>query len=142
MKTAFPTREIGAVTRNLYEVLSAPMRRATPTLGRDCATSVRAPRCLTYEDAAAIGKVVLSLARDADAPCEDNAIALDRRQPKRRFCIDFSGCLDTTMQALAQLVVLRRHLLGLGCDLTMTGLQGRARSVYDVNRLQAVLPTV
>jgi hypothetical protein len=37
---------------------------------------------------------------------------------------------------------LRRQLLELGRDLCLTGLKDRAAGLFQVNRLEAVLPTV
>ncbi len=51
-----------------------------------------------------------------------------------------NGAADTSTAALARLIVLRRNLLSHGSDLRIVGLNGRARHLYDVNRLSSVLP--
>lgn len=58
-----------------------------------------------------------------------------------RVVIDLGKVEDATTSAFAQLVVLRRRLLALGRDLCLTGLKDRAAGLFQVNRLEAVLPT-
>ena len=55
--------------------------------------------------------------------------------------IELERTTDTTMGALARLVVLRRQLLRRGVELRITGLHGRARALYEVNGLAGLLPT-
>ena len=54
--------------------------------------------------------------------------------------INFEGVTATTTSALARLILLRRHLLESGRDLRIVGLDGRAKALYEVNKLQGVLP--
>jgi hypothetical protein len=55
--------------------------------------------------------------------------------------IDLAPADDATTSAFARLVLLRKQLIRQGRDLRLTGLRGRLRGVYEVNRLQEVLPT-
>jgi ABC-type transporter Mla MlaB component len=56
--------------------------------------------------------------------------------------IDLSRIVDTTTAALAAIILLRRTLMGRGRDLHLAGLSGRPLQLYQVNRLDAVLPRV
>jgi anti-anti-sigma regulatory factor len=66
--------------------------------------------------------------------------AMDRGA--RRVVIDLARVEDATTSGFAQLVLLRRALLALGRDLCLTGLRDRAAGLFEVNRLEAILPTV
>ena len=46
----------------------------------------------------------------------------------------------TTTAALARLIVLRKSLRQEGRDLMVVGLTGQAEALYEINRLQLVLP--
>lgn len=48
---------------------------------------------------------------------------------------------ETTTPALTRLVLLRRDLLKEDRDLRLIGLNGRAKGLYEVNRLAEILPT-
>ena len=48
----------------------------------------------------------------------------------------------TSTAALARLILLRRELLGRGGDLRLVGLKGRAEALYEINRLDKLLPRV
>lgn len=54
--------------------------------------------------------------------------------------IDLSQVQELTTGALAELIALRQRLLHQGCDLSLVGLHGRARALYELSRLAAVLP--
>lgn len=54
--------------------------------------------------------------------------------------IDLGGVTETTTAALARLVVLRRKLRHSGCDLMISGIDGRARDLYTVQRFDELLP--
>ena len=75
-----------------------------------------------HEDARAISKYVL------------------QRHTARTVVIDLSHATDASTAAFATLVVLRRKLLLTGRDLQVRGLRERAENVFNVNRLQSVLP--
>jgi anti-anti-sigma regulatory factor len=60
----------------------------------------------------------------------------------KRVVIDLGRVENATTAAFAQLVLLRRSLLRTGRDLCLTGLRDRTAGVFQVNRLDAVLPTV
>ena len=60
----------------------------------------------------------------------------------RQVVIDLDRVDEATTSAFAQLVLLRRTLLALGRDLCLTNLRDRAAGLFEVNRLNAVLPTV
>lgn len=76
-----------------------------------------------HEDASAISKYVL------------------QKHTSRMVVIDLSCANDATTAAFATLVVLRRALLRQGGDLRVCGLRERAENVFNVNRLQSVLPS-
>jgi ABC-type transporter Mla MlaB component len=54
--------------------------------------------------------------------------------------IDLKNAAEITTSAFARLVLLRRLLLKTGRDLRLTNLRDRAKSLYQINRLGAVLP--
>jgi anti-anti-sigma regulatory factor len=60
----------------------------------------------------------------------------------RTVVIDLSVADDATTSAFARLVLLRRELLRMGCDLRIKGLRDRAARLYQVSRLDSVLPLV
>jgi anti-anti-sigma regulatory factor len=62
------------------------------------------------------------------------------RHNARTVVIDLSHAIDATTAAFATLVVLRKQLLRNGRDLFVRGLRERAENVFNVNRLQLVLP--
>jgi len=47
---------------------------------------------------------------------------------------------ETSTAALAQLILLRRQLLRCAGDLRLVGLHGPPKCLYEVNRLNKVLP--
>jgi anti-anti-sigma regulatory factor len=63
-------------------------------------------------------------------------------QASRKVVIDLARADDATTSAFAELVLLRRSLLRSGRDLCLTGLRDRTASVFSVNRLEKILPTV
>ena len=87
--------------------------------------------CFSYDDACRVSNAALRSAAD-------NATASAGRRPT--VVIDLTRAADATTAAFARLVQLRRALLRLGRDLRLVGLQGRAKGVYEVNRLGRVLP--
>jgi anti-anti-sigma regulatory factor len=58
----------------------------------------------------------------------------------RTIVIDLSRARDATTSAFARLVLLRRYLLRTGRDLLLIGLTDRAARLYEVSRLDGVLP--
>lgn len=58
----------------------------------------------------------------------------------RTVTIDLSSADDATTSAFARLVLLRRELLRRGGDLRLCGLRCRAARLYQVSRLDHVLP--
>ena len=58
----------------------------------------------------------------------------------RTIVVDLSHARDATTSAFARLVLLRRYLLRTGRDLRLTGLSHRAAKLYEVSRLDQVLP--
>ena len=58
----------------------------------------------------------------------------------RRIIIDLARATETSTSAFARLVLLRRHLLRNGRDLRLVNLREQPASLYEVNRLGAVLP--
>ena len=62
------------------------------------------------------------------------------RAKAQRIVIDLRRIDDATTSAFAQLVLLRRTLRKSGRDLCLTGLHDRAEHLFQVNRLDGVLP--
>jgi ABC-type transporter Mla MlaB component len=54
--------------------------------------------------------------------------------------IDLRHAMEVTTAAFARLVLLRRRLRAKGRDLRLANLRGRAANLYEVNRLNTVLP--
>ena len=54
--------------------------------------------------------------------------------------LDLSGVDEVTTSAFARLVLLRRELRRQGRDLKLVGLRSRAEKLYEINRLNHVLP--
>ncbi len=59
---------------------------------------------------------------------------------QRTVVIDLSQVDELNTAELAELVALRQRLLHSGRDLRLVGLRGRAKALYDLARLAAVLP--
>ncbi len=55
--------------------------------------------------------------------------------------IDLNRVREATTSAFARLVLLRRYLLKRGRDLRLVGLRDRAAHLYEINRLESVLPS-
>jgi ABC-type transporter Mla MlaB component len=88
----------------------------------NCMTIRPAIRFLSHKDA-------LSIADHARSARQDGLVVLD-----------LSDTSETTTAALACLIVLRQKLLRSGRDLRLTGLSGRAESLYQICRLKDLLP--
>jgi anti-anti-sigma regulatory factor len=58
----------------------------------------------------------------------------------RTVVIDMRNAREITTAAFARLVLLRRRLRAQGGDLHLSNLRGKAASLYQINRLDAVLP--
>lgn len=58
----------------------------------------------------------------------------------RTVVIDLRNAREITTAAFARLVLLRRRLRAQGRDLHLSNLRGKAASLYEINRLDAVLP--
>ena len=71
--------------------------------------------------------------------CEVSKLAL-RARTARRVIIDLRHAGEAETSAFAQLVQLRRFLLRTGRDLSLAGLRDRAAGLYEVNRLDTILP--
>lgn len=69
-------------------------------------------------------------------------IARDVRLDKRGVVVilDLANTAEATTAGLARLVVLRQHLRKLGGELHLAHLHGRARDVYEINRMARLLP--
>lgn len=80
----------------------------------------------------------------ADLFSHDDARAISRwvlrRANARLIVIDLSRAEDATLPAFAALIALRRRLLRDGRDLRLAGLRDRTHVVYQVNRLETILP--
>jgi ABC-type transporter Mla MlaB component len=86
---------------------------------------------------------LISQARDFSHDEADRLARLaTTRTTSPQVVIDLSRVADATTSAFARLVVLRRTLLRSGRDLRLAGLHDRAQGLYEVIRLDAVLPRV
>lgn len=74
----------------------------------------------------------------ADA-CEISERITAHDQPVIVF-IDFQNIAETSTDAWARLVLLRRDLLRSGRDLRIVGLRGRAEALYELNGMARLLP--
>lgn len=87
---------------------------------------VKTVRCesgyLSYRDAVHIAKDV----------CSESHLGM--------VVLDLDATLEATTAAFARLIVLRRRLLSLGGDLHILHLHGRARHIYEINRMESLLP--
>ena len=54
--------------------------------------------------------------------------------------IHLAETTGTSTAALARLVLLRRELLESGRDLRIIGLSGKAKALYEISRLNNILP--
>ena len=61
-------------------------------------------------------------------------------RPEQVIVVDLSGAEEATTAALARLVVMRGRLKRTGGDLRLAHLHGRAKCLYEINRLSALLP--
>ena len=73
--------------------------------------------------------------------CRISQIALTIAHVKT-VIIDLTRAADATTSAFARLVLLRQALLRAGRDLRLKGLRDCAASLYEINRLTGVLPTL
>ena len=71
--------------------------------------------------------------------CEVSRLAL-QAAPAQRVIIDLGRAGEAETSAFAQLVQLRRRLLRGGGDLSLRGLRDHAAGLYEVNRLDRILP--
>jgi anti-anti-sigma regulatory factor len=60
----------------------------------------------------------------------------------KRIVIDLSRANEASTSAFARLVLLRRALLKMGRDLRLANLRDHAAALYQVNRLDTILPRV
>jgi anti-anti-sigma regulatory factor len=67
-------------------------------------------------------------------------VAQALEQAAKRIVIDLARVEEATTSAFAQLILLRRSLLRSGRDLCLTGLRDRTAGLFQVNRLETVLP--
>lgn len=74
------------------------------------------------------------VARQLAATIDSGAVS------QRMVLIDMSQVEEVNTAELAELVALRQRLLHNGRDLQLVGLRGRAKALYDLARLAAVLP--
>jgi ABC-type transporter Mla MlaB component len=65
---------------------------------------------------------------------------LATRSAAQTVVLDVSRCADASTSAFARLILLRRDLLQVGRDIWLAGLCGRAESLFEVHRLDSVLP--
>jgi anti-anti-sigma factor len=80
-------------------------------------------RCFAHRDAHRLSRTAL-----LDAPYAKTVV------------VDLSGVEEMTTSAFARLILLRRQLLRQGRDLRLVGLRARAARLYEINRLEHVLP--
>jgi hypothetical protein len=85
---------------------------------------VPASRSLSHSDACRISDLVLGQGR------------------ARTVVIDLKHAVEASTSAFARLVLLRRLLLRSGRDLRLINLRDRTASLYQINRLAGVLPSM
>lgn len=56
--------------------------------------------------------------------------------------IDLGRSQDASTAAFARIVLLRRELLQVGRDVRLAGLQNRAARLFEVHRLESILPRI
>jgi anti-anti-sigma regulatory factor len=81
----------------------------------------------------------------ADRLTHDEACRLAlcaERSSAQTIIIDLSRSQDASTAAFARLVLLRRELLQSGRDLRLAGLRSRAARLFEVHRLDSILPRV
>jgi anti-anti-sigma regulatory factor len=66
--------------------------------------------------------------------------AVLRNYAAKKVVLDLSRAVDATTSAFARLVLLRRELRRRGGDLILTGLRDRTAKLYQLSRLDGVLP--
>ena len=74
-----------------------------------------------------------------DDACEVSRVALGIGAA-RRIVIDLHEADESETSAFARLVQLRRSLLSTGRDLKLAGLRDQTEGLYEVNRLDTILP--
>jgi len=62
------------------------------------------------------------------------------QSPAQTIIIDMSRSQDASTAAFARLVLLRRELLQSGRDVRLAGLHSRAARLFEVHRLDSILP--
>lgn len=68
------------------------------------------------------------------------ADSVRRARREQTIIVDLSRAEETTTAALARLVVIRGRLKRAGGDLHLAHLHGRAKGLYEINRLSKLLP--
>lgn len=58
----------------------------------------------------------------------------------RTIVLDMSRVNETSTDAFADLILIRRRLLRRGRDLKLTNLRDRPARLYEINRLREILP--
>ena len=85
-----------------------------------------------------------TIVHQGDRFSHDDADRMSRRAEMgpaaSRIIIDLTSASEADTSAFARLVLLRRSLLRSGRDLAITGLRDQARGLFEVNRLETVLP--
>lgn len=75
-----------------------------------------------------------------DEACRLSKLAMASRA--QSVVLDMTQCDDASTAAFARLILLRRDLLKTGRDVQIIGLKARAGRLFQVHRLEAVLPQV
>ena len=89
---------------------------------------------------APVTKTFVSLAREFSHEEAERVASLIAGDGAPRFVIDLRHAFETTTAALARLIVLRQELLRAGRELFVYDLRDRCKGLYEINRLQDVLP--
>ncbi|HWE94560.1 MAG TPA: STAS domain-containing protein [Tepidisphaeraceae bacterium] len=71
--------------------------------------------------------------------CRVSRLAL-KQSNVRTVVIDLKYATDATTSAFARLVLLRRLLRATGRDLRLVNLRARTEHLYEINKLEEVLP--
>lgn len=85
-----------------------------------------------------IFSATIRLTHEEACRLSDRAVASGARS----IIIDLSRVVDATTAAFARFVLLRRELLRVGRDVRLAGLHDQPAKLFEVHRLESVLPSI
>ena len=95
---------------------------------------------LSFKATDRAARIVLDGSRFSHADANRVSVWAHTVSNAKRVIIDLANAGEAETSAFAQLVLLRRSLLRAGRDLAISGLRDRAQGLFEVNRLESVLP--